>query len=97
MKSSEFVKNNPELVKKAKECKSKEDFITLAKKNGIEFEDVSLETAYSFLHGDEGLSEDDLESVAGGKKSKEKIIIPEIKPLNSNEALSSSLTNLKGI
>lgn len=98
MKSSEFIKNNPELVERAKKCKTKEDFIILVKKNGIEFEDISLEMAYDFLHAEDGLSEDALESVAGGKgkrKSKDRVIIPELTKLNTNQDLNSALIGLQ--
>ncbi|MDQ5983689.1 MAG: hypothetical protein RUMPE_00715 [Eubacteriales bacterium SKADARSKE-1] len=67
MKAIDFVKNNPDLLKKAKACSTKEEFISLAKLNNVHFEDMSLETAYDFLNeGTDELREDALEVVAGG-------------------------------
>lgn len=70
----EYLKSDSELLKKAKDCTSLQDFISLAKENNVQFEDMSLEQAYNFLNKDtEELSEDLMESVAGGGKYEKKI------------------------
>lgn len=80
MKAIDFVKNNPELLKRAKACSSKEEFISLAKKNNVSFEDMSLDSAYNFLNkGTDELGEDALEVVAGGSSKMESKIKNEIK------------------
>lgn len=74
MKAMEYLKNNSELLRKAKACTLLQDFISLAKENNVHFEDMSLEQAYKFLNKDtEELSEDLMESVAGGGKYEKKI------------------------
>ena len=70
MKSTEFIEKNPELFSKAQNCKSLDEFLKLAKENSIEFEDISLEEAYSFLNGKQ-INDDILENVAGGKGNKD--------------------------
>ena len=70
MKSNEFIEKNPELFKKAQECKSLDEFLNLAKENNSEFEDISLEEAYNLLNGKQEISDDLLDNVAGGKKKK---------------------------
>ena len=68
MTSIDFIKSNPELLKKAQECSSKEEFMSLAKLNNINFEDISLEAAYDFLNkATDELEEDSLKSIAGGE------------------------------
>ena len=71
MKSTEFIAKNPELFSKAQECKSLDEFLKLAKENNVEFEDISLEEAYSFLNGKQELDDDLLDNVAGGKGDEE--------------------------
>jgi len=68
MKLNEFLKENSELLDKAQKCKTLDEFLNLAKENNVDFEDISLEKAYSLLNGDQDLDEDLLDSVAGGKK-----------------------------
>jgi len=70
MRANEFVKRNPGLLKRAQSCKSLEEFLNLAKENHIEFEDISLEEAYSLLSDKQELSDDLLDNVAGGKSKK---------------------------
>ena len=72
MKSTEFIEKNPELFSKAQNCKSLDEFLKLAKENSIEFEDLSLEEAYSLLNGKQELDDDLLDNVAGGKGKKKK-------------------------
>ena len=74
MKSTEFIKNNPELLKKAQSCKSLDEFLNLAKENHVEFEDISLEEAFSILNDKQALSDDLLDNVAGGKKKKDNLV-----------------------
>lgn len=72
MKSTEFIEKNPELFSNAQNCKSLDEFLKLAKENSIEFEDLSLEEAYSLLNGKQELDDDLLDNVAGGSKRKKK-------------------------
>ncbi len=60
---------NDKLLEKAKKAKSSEDLITLAKENGIDFTDDEARTYFSRLNAEAGeLSDDELDSVAGGRK-----------------------------
>ena len=68
MNANEFVEKNPEILKKAQNCKSLHEFLKLAKENNIEFEDISLEGAYNLLNSQKELNDDFLDNVAGGKK-----------------------------
>ena len=67
MKSNEFIEKNPKLFKEAQNCKSLDEFLNLAKKNNIKFDDISLEEAYSLLNGQQEINDDMLDNVAGGR------------------------------
>ena len=82
MKSNEFIAKNPELFNKAQKCKSLDEFLKLAKENNVEFEDISLEEAYSFLNGKQELDDDLLDNVAGGKGDEE-VTTPHGYPTNT--------------
>ena len=56
---------NKELIAKAKEAKSAEELLALAKENGIEMTEEQAKELYELLQSGE-LSDDDLDGVAGG-------------------------------
>ena len=87
MKAEEFVKKNPELLREAKICKTLEEFETLAKENNIEFEDITLDEAFSFLNNHDEINDDLLDTVAGGKKKDKLERVP-----NKYEAAAFELT-----
>ncbi len=56
-----------ELITKAKEAKTPEELIALAKENGTEMTEESAEAYYNLLHPQNGeVSDDELDNVAGG-------------------------------
>ncbi len=55
-----------ELIKKAKEAKSVEDLIILAKDNGIELQEKEAEAYFESLHKSGEIEDDELDSVSGG-------------------------------
>ncbi len=55
-----------EQIKKAKECKSAEELLALAKENGYELTAEEAEQTYAQLHNEGEMSEDELESATGG-------------------------------
>lgn len=57
---------NKELFAKAKEAKSAEEFLSLAKKNGIEMTEDSAKVLYERMNTSGELSDDELNSVSGG-------------------------------
>lgn len=60
---------NKELVAKAKEAKTAEELIALAKGNGVELTAEEAKTYFARLNSEEGeLADDELNSVAGGRK-----------------------------
>ncbi|MDQ5984172.1 MAG: hypothetical protein RUMPE_01210 [Eubacteriales bacterium SKADARSKE-1] len=69
MTLKEFADQNPDLIQKAGECKTKEEFAQFAKEHGVEIPKETLNEAYAYVcaQGDGELNEDSLESVAGGK------------------------------
>lgn len=74
MKLQEFMDKNPELMKKAADCKDVQEFAKFAKENGIEIKPERLKDAYGYVcsrYGSGELSEDALSSVAGGKGGSE--------------------------
>lgn len=69
MKLQEFMDKNPELMKKAAECKNVQEFEEFAKENGVEIKPEGLKDAYGYVcsyYGSGELNEDALSSVAGG-------------------------------
>ena len=59
-------KLTPELLEKAKLAKSAEELIALAKENGAELTAEEANTYFAQLHKTGELSDDELDSVAGG-------------------------------
>ena len=58
---------NKELLAKAKEMKTPEELMSLAKENGIELTEESAKAYFDRLHPQTGeLSDDELDNVAGG-------------------------------
>ena len=58
---------NPELLEKAKQTKSVEELLALAKENGVEMSEAQAKAYYAQLHPVSGeLSDDELDNVAGG-------------------------------
>ena len=58
---------NKELLAKAKNAKTPEELIALAKENGTEMTEESAEAYYNLLHPQNGeVSDDELGNVAGG-------------------------------
>ena len=57
----------PEMIEKAKAAKSAEEFLTLAKENGVEMTADEAATYFAQINPKNGeLNDDDLDSVAGG-------------------------------
>ncbi len=54
------------LITKAKECKSAEELLALAKENGIEMSAEEAKAKYAELHNEGELSDDELDQAAGG-------------------------------
>ena len=58
---------NKELLAKAKEAKTPEELLTLAKENGMELTEAEAKTYFDLLHPQTGeLSDDELDNVSGG-------------------------------
>lgn len=58
---------NNELIEKAKQAKSAEEILALAKENGVSMTEEQAKTAYAKFHPVSGeMSDDELENVAGG-------------------------------
>lgn len=57
---------NSELIQKAKEAKSAEELMELAKENGREFTLEQAQEYYDRLHSDGELADDELDNVSGG-------------------------------
>ena len=58
---------NKELLSKAKEAKTPEELLTLAKENGTELTEAEAKTYFDLLHPQTGeLSDDELDNVSGG-------------------------------
>ncbi len=55
-----------ELIEKAKECKSAEELLALAKENNIEMTAEEAAEQYAMLHNEGELSDDELDGAAGG-------------------------------
>ena len=58
---------NKELLAKAKEAKTPEELLALAKENGMELTEAEAKTYFDLLHPQTGeLSDDELDNVSGG-------------------------------
>ncbi len=55
-----------ELIAKAKECKSPEELLALAKENNIEMTEEEAKAKFAALNSEGELSENELDSVSGG-------------------------------
>ncbi len=68
-----------EMIAKAKECKSAEELLALAKENGIEMTAEEAEARFAELHTEGELSDDELDAASGGGcgSSNPKVDIPE--------------------
>ena len=62
---------NKELIAKAKEAKSVEELLALARENNIELTEEQAKECYDRLQGTDELSDDELEKVAGGVTDEE--------------------------
>ena len=61
------MKFSNEIIAKAKETKTVEELMALAKENGIELNEEDAKTYFSYLHPKTGeLSDEELDNVAGG-------------------------------
>lgn len=60
-----------ELIAKAKEAKSAEELLSLARENKIELTEEQAKEYYNRLHSTGELTDDDLEKVAGGTSDEE--------------------------
>ena len=61
-------KLTPELIEKAKEAKTPEELLTLAKENGVEITAEEANAYFAQLHKSGEISDDELDSVSGGGK-----------------------------
>ncbi len=62
-------KLTPELLEKAKQTKTPEGLIALAKENGAEMTEESAKAYFDLIHSANGeLVDDELDSVSGGRK-----------------------------
>ena len=57
---------NTELLEKAKEAKSTEELLTLAKENGVELTKEETEAYFAQMNKSGELSDEELDNVAGG-------------------------------
>ena len=62
---------NKELIAKAKEAKSVEELLVLARENNIELTEEQAKECYDRLQGTGELSDDELANVAGGVTDEE--------------------------
>lgn len=84
MNAYDFTKKYPQIVKKAEQCKSFEEFESLVNENNVNFENTDLKQIYKLLQKDEELSDDILNNVAGGVRKKEVVVkIKKIEPMTS--------------
>ena len=56
----------PEMIDKAKAAKSAEELLEIAKANGVELTAEEAKTYFEQLHVNSAVSDDDLDTVAGG-------------------------------
>lgn len=55
-----------ELIEKAKQAKSAEEILALAKENGIEMTDEAAKAHFERLHNSGEISDEELDNVSGG-------------------------------
>ncbi len=67
-----------ELITKAKESKSAEELLALAKENGYELTLEEAKVKYAELHNEGELSDDELDGAAGGGCGKDSRYYPEL-------------------
>ena len=61
------MKMNKELLAKAKEAKTPEELLSLAKENGVELTDESAQAYFDLIHPKTGeISDNELDNVSGG-------------------------------
>ncbi len=66
-----------EMIQKAKECKSAEELLALAKDNNVEMTETEAAELFAKLHNEGELSDDELDGAAGGGcYSEEESIVP---------------------
>jgi predicted ribosomally synthesized peptide with nif11-like leader len=58
----------PEMIDKAKAAKSAEELLGIAKANGVELTAEEAKTYFEQLHVNSAVSDDDLDTVAGGSE-----------------------------
>ena len=80
-----------ELEKEARKCNTKEELRALANKKGIKLTEDELDKIFYFLH-QQGLSEDELDLVAGGSQK-----IQRKKTINAENKYSPSQITADGI
>ena len=56
----------PELIERAREAKSSEELVEIAKSNGIELSESEARIHFEQLHANEAVSDDELDLIAGG-------------------------------
>ncbi len=64
-----------ELLQKAKECKSAEELLALAKENNVEMTEKQAEELFASLNQEGELSDDELDSASGGSCYKGKRMV----------------------
>jgi predicted ribosomally synthesized peptide with nif11-like leader len=68
-KEKKTMKNlTPELIAKAKEAKSAEELLEIAKANGVELTAEEAKTYFEQLSANSAVSDDDLDAIAGGSE-----------------------------
>ncbi len=88
-------KMTPELLEKAKQVKTPEELLALAKENGMEPTPEEANTYFAMLNPQDGeLNDDELDQVAGGRKCGTiyKDGCPVVSPLNSCEYFTDKET-----
>ncbi|MFA9465802.1 MAG: hypothetical protein ACERKN_16090 [Velocimicrobium sp.] len=88
---------NQELIAKAKEAKTKEELLTIAKENGEDITAEQADTYFELLNKISGeLADEDLDNVAGGGGSNEIAPSPPCPRCGSDNTTGSYLNPLKG-
>ena len=68
-----------EQMQKAKQAKTAQELLSIAKANGIELTEEQAKRYFAELHRDGELSDDELTAVVGGKDDEEEVQLPESK------------------
>ncbi len=74
-----------ELIEKAKECKSADELLALAKENGIEMTAEEAEKRYAQLSGDGEISDEELENTSGGSCNTDAGVLMKTKKLEKGD------------